>query len=1026
LDNTSGNVDRVADTASVSLANGAEFNLTGNGTTNSTETVGAIGLGAGNSIITVASATGRVTTLAASGLSRTNNGTGLVRGASLNQSVTTNVSRITLGTVPSGADFVGTNTLNNGGTAESTQALKIIPWLIGDTATGSTGSNFVTYDSTLGLRVLQSTEQQTLTAGYTTAANHDNVNAGTNITLTNASGVAVNSLLFNATSALNSANSNSLTVDSGAVALVTNNAASIGSGFSSLVLGNGEGVFHVTQNTLTVNTPVDVTSSGGLTKSGGGILVLGASNLYTGVTTVNQGTLQIGTGAAGDLGSNTANIVVNPGATLLFGRTSGVLTLANNISGAGAVTQNGSGGTTVLSGSNTYSGATTLTAGTLQAVANAGNTASGVSSALSAGSAISFASGATMQLRSDSNVTFSNGAITLNSDTSAGVDTTSFNFDVGPATSASNKTITLGTVQFTNTTSGNRGQDLQTINLTGASGYTLAITNALGQSSNGQSGNNYFYNVASGLTLAFNGGINGGVSTNHTFQGAGNYIVGQIFVPSARTQTMIFNQTGTVALNSAASAAGGTLNNQFNAGTTVLNNAAALNNNTINLGNQTASSTADATALLGGGAGGLTGGLTYTGAVKVYDTTSGLLTLGGQNTSGTNTFSNAVTLGNTANTGKSVNLVAAAGGQVNFTNAINKNGTDTTAGVTINGAYTVNGATVNPSGTVRLAGANTYGGTTTIANGTLLADSAQALNTTAAGGNITFTGGTLKLGSTFNAGANADISPRIKNSSSAIAIDTNSLSSTFASALDSSNTGGLTKSGAGTLTLTGANTYTGATVVSSGTLAVGIGGSIAGTTGIAVKTGATFDTTALTSFTVGSSQTLSGGGTVNAQSLVVNGTLAPHDSSSTISTMQINNSGSLTLANGAQFALNIGATTGDSVSASGSVNLGATSTDRVALSLSLVAQPVDGTTYIILNSSSVTNNGLFSFNGTDLNNGDSFTVSSGGFNETFVMNYGGTGDFLTAMAVPEPSTWAMVLGGFGSLILTRNLRRRKI
>ena len=749
-------LSRLSDTGAVTLNLGGELRFTNstNGT-NTSETFGTLALGTGSGIVSVnQGGTGAaVNGITSTGFSRGSNfATGLIRGTNLGLTNNTNRGELKLSST-AGLTFVGASTSAAGNNTGTVKDLRIVPYLIGDSNATGTGTNFVTYDTTSGFRILGSSEQTTLTTGYTTAASDENVNAGTNITLTNASGIAVNSLLFNATSALNSTNSNSLTVDSGAVALVTNNAASIGSGFSSLILGNGEGIFHVMLNTLTVNTPVDVPGGGGLTKSGGGALVLTGANLYTGATTVNQGTLTLGNGTAGTLAANSGAVTVVNGATFALNLASSVTSFANNVSnggtfnvaingsqmtlsgnisgaGTGTFSQVATGKTLILSGSNTYSNATTLT-GTaiLQAVANAGNTTGSTSSALSPNSTISMASGTTLQLRSDNDVTFSNGAITMNSDPTNLQDITSFNFDVNAATAASNKTITLGTVQWATGTSGNRGTDLQTINLTGASGYTLAITNAIGASSNGQSGNSYFYNVASGLTLAMNGGFNGGISTNHTFQGAGNTIVGAINSPAARTTTSIFNQTGTVTLNSASNGAG-TYAAQFNAGTTVFNNAAAENNIQINLGNQTASSTSAANVLLGGSTG-LNGGLTYTGAVKVFDTTSGLLTLGGQNTSNTNTYSNGVTLGNTTNTGKSVNLVAAAGGTVSFTGVIANNGTDTTAGVTVNSSYTVNGATVNPTGTVNFGNTNTYAGDLTINAGTVTASTGQGTTPTA-------------------------------------------------------------------------------------------------------------------------------------------------------------------------------------------------------------------------------------------------------------------------------------------------------
>lgn len=85
---------------------------------------------------------------------------------------------------------------------------------------------------------------------------------------------------------------------------------------------------------------------------------------------------------------------------------------------------------------------------------------------------------------------------------------------------------------------------------------------------------------------------------------------------------------------------------------------------------------------------------------------------------------------------------------------------------------------------------------------------------------------------------------------------------------------GLTKSGGATLTLGGANTYTGNTAINTGTLLLSSGGSIANSNLITVASGATFDVSAVTGYTVGVTQTLAGGGTVTGATAVA-GTLAP-------------------------------------------------------------------------------------------------------------------------------------------------------
>ncbi|WP_438479390.1 autotransporter-associated beta strand repeat-containing protein [Oleiharenicola lentus] len=104
--------------------------------------------------------------------------------------------------------------------------------------------------------------------------------------------------------------------------------------------------------------------AGSLTKSGAGLLQLTGTNTYTGVTTIstNGGTLQLGNG--GTTGSILGNVAVGASAVLSFNRSS-ALDFGGIISGAGRVTQVGPGKTT-LTAANTYTGTTTISAGTLQ------------------------------------------------------------------------------------------------------------------------------------------------------------------------------------------------------------------------------------------------------------------------------------------------------------------------------------------------------------------------------------------------------------------------------------------------------------------------------------------------------------------------------------------------------------------------------------------------------------------------------------------------------------------------------------
>ena len=465
LDYTAGNTDRIG-AFPVSLSNGGEFSITANTGANTSEGVGAINITGGNSTVTVGSAASRVTTLTGASFARSNNATALIRGTSLNQSAASNVSQIKL-TSTTGLDFVGNVTLNNGVVADATKGLRIIPYFIGDTAVANTGSNFVTYDTTLGLRVLLGTEMDTMTAGTTTAANPINALAGANITLTAAvSTVAVNSLSYNtATTAttLNgtTANNTALQVNSGAVANFntgTFTIGAVGTGFTKLLLGDGtwnEGILTATQAALTINSPVDVTGGGGLTKAGANTVTLAATALYTGATNINQGTLQFAA-TTGDIASS-SGISLN-GGTLNINRTNG-MTIAQNIIGTattGGLIQNAAGGTTILSGTNTYSAPTTITAGTLQFKG---------SSALPSSTAISLGAG-TLQVLQDG--AGNNGTITVGN-----------NIQI---------TASGGTINVGNNGSGNTGNTVAfgsllapnspsiTVNFTGSNSYNQSFS----------------------------------------------------------------------------------------------------------------------------------------------------------------------------------------------------------------------------------------------------------------------------------------------------------------------------------------------------------------------------------------------------------------------------------------------------------------------------------------------------------------------------------------------------------------------
>ena len=152
----------------------------------------------------------------------------------------------------------------------------------------------------------------------------------------------------------------------GAGTLQVGNGAPIGS--SSSVLDNGNLVFN--HNDAATFSLV-VSGVGGLTQTGTGILTLTAGNTYTGPTTISSGTLQVGGGGGGASIGGISNVLDN--ASLVFNHNDSQ-TIAGAIGGSGNLTQTGTGILT-LTANNTYTGPTTVSAGTLQ-VGNGGSGAS--------------------------------------------------------------------------------------------------------------------------------------------------------------------------------------------------------------------------------------------------------------------------------------------------------------------------------------------------------------------------------------------------------------------------------------------------------------------------------------------------------------------------------------------------------------------------------------------------------------------------------------------------------------------------
>ena len=352
--------------------------------------------------------------------------------------------------------------------------------------------------------------------------------------------------------------------------------------------------------------------------------------------------------------------------------------------------------------------------------------------------------------------------------------------------------------------------------------------------------------------------------------------------------------------------------------------------------------------------------------------------------------------------------------------------------------------TKSGTGTLTLSGANTYTGATTISNGTLsvgsIGNGAVAGNlgqATAAATNIVFDGGTLKY---TGANATSNRAFTINNGKTATIDTANDIS--FDGATGAATTGALTKIGAGKLTLTGTNTYTGNTTVSAGTLALTGTGSIANSSAITINSSTTLSVTGLTGgFTLGAGQSLGGSGTLlaTAKNVIANGTLSPGNSPGTL----IQDGGNLQL--GADGDLNWQVYDAGGAAGTGYDTVSLINGATLDLSLLSEANPYNINLWSLsgigpdVNGNAIFDNTL-NYSWTIFSTGstisgfsaDLFDINVGAFNGTtgFSNTLNGTfgvalGDsdtdlILTYTAIPEPS--AALLGSLGMLCL---LRRRR-
>ena len=640
----------------------------------------------------------------------------------------------------------------------------------------------------------------------------------------------------------------------GAGQLQIGNGSSGGLGSLGAVFDNG---------TLAFDLPASATfnglisGAGGVSQMGANTLTLGNANRFTGVTSISSGgTLQVGDGTP--IGTTS---MVNDNGTLAFSQTDNS-TFSPYLTGAGNLIKAGTG-TLTLVGATSYSGSTTVSAGTLQL----GNGV-GVGSSNLYGT-VSLSSGAALVFNSGGSALCGGAVVGAGSLTQAGTGILSL---VGNNTYTGGTTISAGTLELTGGSIAGNVTDNGTLafGLAGAATFGGVITGSGGlmqagggtltlSASNGFSGGTNVYNgtlqvtssgalgsgpVADNSMLVFNvpsnctyGGQISGIGSliqasancltltaSNTFQytttisagtlqvgngGSGEYLASQ---GVSNNGTLAFNHSDALTYGGAISGAGNLLKlgtglltltgYDYYTGTTTISAGTLQVMVSGYLNNSLIGPVVDNSLFLNSSSANCVISGLISGSGSLNQAGPGLLTLSSNNTysGGTTISGGTLQLGNGSSSG-------------NIAGNVTDNGTlafDIAGAATFGGTISGSGGVMqNSAGTVSLTAANSFTGPTAILNGSLSLNNANAVQDSTV--TVYQNNGLLLSGATtFNLGSLAGSGNIVTTTGQALNVGGDNASTTYAGSL--SGAGSLSKSGSGILTLTGSNTDNGTTL----------------------------------------------------------------------------------------------------------------------------------------------------------------------------------------------------------------------